>query len=158
MITDRAGVDAHHLIDGAVGDPGGHKEKDTDEAKDFHGPGKNKKQHEQSTADGTSDQPIFHPNILNHPGALLGFILILTIIDRLPVFAKATQVTANGGDCDDQLAKAVDQFTIHQISIKDAHRFNDLLLLEMFQTSTVIIFADGRFRYSNYRRDLRRNP
>ena len=54
MITDRAGIDAHHLIEVAVGDPGGHKEIDTDEAKDFHGPAKNKKQHEQSTADGTS--------------------------------------------------------------------------------------------------------
>ncbi len=106
------------------------------------------------------EKPIFHSNILNHRGAFLGFILILMINDRRPVFAKATQATANGGDlvCYDQLAEAVDQFTIHQISIEDAHRYDDLTLLKKFQTSRVFFFADGRCRCSNHRRDLRRAP
>ncbi len=106
------------------------------------------------------EKPIFYSNILNHRGAFLGFILILMINDRRPVFAKATQATANGGDlvCYDQLAEAVDQFTIHQISIEDAHRYDDLTLLKKFQTSRVFFFADGRCRCSNHRRDLRRAP
>lgn len=40
--------------------------------------------------------------------------------------------------CYFQLAEAVDRSTIHQVSIEDAHRYNDLSLLEKFQTSTVI--------------------
>lgn len=40
-----------------------------------------------------------------------------------------------------QLAQAVDQSSIDQISIEDAHRYNDLSLLEKFQSSTVILGA-----------------
>ncbi|MGI9499774.1 MAG: hypothetical protein ACR2P3_07035 [Geminicoccaceae bacterium] len=43
--------------------------------------------------------------------------------------------------CYFQLAEAVDRSTIHQISIEDAHRYNDLSLLEKFQTSKVIFRA-----------------
>ncbi len=37
-----------------------------------------------------------------------------------------------------KLAKAVDKSTVNQISIEDAHRHNDLTLLEKFEFSTVI--------------------
>ena len=37
-----------------------------------------------------------------------------------------------------QLAEAVDQSTVNQISLEDAHRYNDLSLLERFKDSTVI--------------------
>ena len=37
-----------------------------------------------------------------------------------------------------QLAAAVDQSTVNQISLEDAHRYNDLSLLEKFTRSTVI--------------------
>jgi len=40
-----------------------------------------------------------------------------------------------------RLAKAIDQSGIHQISLEDAHRHNDLLLLEQFQNSTIIFGA-----------------
>lgn len=40
-----------------------------------------------------------------------------------------------------QLAKAVDASTVHQISIEDAHRYNDLGLLELFQSSTIVFGA-----------------
>ena len=40
--------------------------------------------------------------------------------------------------CYFRLAEAVDRSTIDQISIEDAHRYNDLSLLESFRTSTVI--------------------
>ena len=38
-----------------------------------------------------------------------------------------------------QLAAAVDRSSVHQISIEDAHRHNDLSLLEEFRDSTVIL-------------------
>ncbi|MGI9405746.1 MAG: hypothetical protein ACR2O4_05205 [Hyphomicrobiaceae bacterium] len=38
-----------------------------------------------------------------------------------------------------QLAKAVDNSTVDQISIEDAHRHNDLSLLEEFPSSTIIL-------------------
>ena len=38
-----------------------------------------------------------------------------------------------------RLAAAVDRSTVHQISIEDAHRYNDLTLLEEFRQSTVIL-------------------
>ena len=41
-------------------------------------------------------------------------------------------------DCYLDLASAVDGSSVHQISIEDAHRHNDLTLLEKFQKSTVI--------------------
>ena len=37
-----------------------------------------------------------------------------------------------------QLAAAIDRSSVHQISIEDAHRHNDLKLLEEFKSSTVI--------------------
>lgn len=37
-----------------------------------------------------------------------------------------------------RLAEAVDRSTVHQISIEDAHRYNDLTLLERFENSTVL--------------------
>lgn len=37
-----------------------------------------------------------------------------------------------------QLAEAVDKSTVNQISIEDAHRYNDLTLLEKFANSTVL--------------------
>ena len=40
--------------------------------------------------------------------------------------------------CYFQLAEAVDGSTINQISLEDAHRYNDLSLLEKFRNSTVI--------------------
>ncbi len=40
--------------------------------------------------------------------------------------------------CYFRLAEAVDRSTVNQISIEDAHRYNDLSLLERFQNSTVI--------------------
>ena len=40
-----------------------------------------------------------------------------------------------------QLADAVDRSTVHQVSIEDAHRHNDLTLLEKFPNSTVIFGA-----------------
>lgn len=40
-----------------------------------------------------------------------------------------------------QLAEAVDACGIHQVSIEDAHRHNDLTLLEKFQQSTVVFGA-----------------
>ena len=40
--------------------------------------------------------------------------------------------------CYFELARAVDGSTIQQISIEDAHRHNDLALLECFENSTVI--------------------
>ncbi len=40
--------------------------------------------------------------------------------------------------CYFRLAEAVDRSTINQISLEDAHRYNDLRLLEKFQNSTVI--------------------
>ena len=40
--------------------------------------------------------------------------------------------------CYFKLAKAVDGSTVNQVSIEDAHRYNDLSLLERFETSTVI--------------------
>lgn len=43
--------------------------------------------------------------------------------------------------CYFQLAEAVDRSTIHQVSIEDAHRYNDLSLLENFRSSTVILGA-----------------
>ena len=43
--------------------------------------------------------------------------------------------------CYFQLAEAVDRSTIHQVSIEDAHRYNDLSLLEKFRSSTVIFGA-----------------
>ncbi len=41
-------------------------------------------------------------------------------------------------DCYFELAEAVDNSTVNQISIEDAHRYNDLSLLEKFKHSTVI--------------------
>ena len=41
-------------------------------------------------------------------------------------------------NCYFELAEAVDNSTVDQISIEDAHRYNDLILLEKFQRSTVI--------------------
>jgi 5-methyltetrahydropteroyltriglutamate--homocysteine methyltransferase len=50
--------------------------------------------------------------------------------------------------CYFRLAKAVDASTVNQISIEDAHRYNDLSLLESFANSTVIFgsvaIADSR--------------
>ena len=43
--------------------------------------------------------------------------------------------------CYFQLAEAVDRSSIHQVSIEDAHRYNDLSLLEKFSSSTVILGA-----------------
>jgi len=47
-----------------------------------------------------------------------------------------------------QLAKAIDASSIHEISIEDAHRHNDLSLLEQFTQTTVIVgvvaIADSR--------------
>ena len=40
-----------------------------------------------------------------------------------------------------QLAEAVDQSSVNQISLEDAHRYNDLSLLEKFRNSTVIFGA-----------------
>ncbi|HUS55733.1 MAG TPA: cobalamin-independent methionine synthase II family protein [Thermohalobaculum sp.] len=40
--------------------------------------------------------------------------------------------------CYFRLAEAVDRSTVNQISIEDAHRYNDLSLLEKFRDSTVI--------------------
>lgn len=37
-----------------------------------------------------------------------------------------------------QLAEAVDNSSVHQVSLEDAHRYNDLSLLEKFRNSTVI--------------------
>ena len=41
-------------------------------------------------------------------------------------------------NCYFQLAEALDNSSINQISIEDAHRYNDLALLEKFKNSTVI--------------------
>ena len=41
-------------------------------------------------------------------------------------------------NCYFQLAEALDNSSINQISIEDAHRYNDLTLLEKFKNSTVI--------------------
>lgn len=41
--------------------------------------------------------------------------------------------------CYFQLAKAIDQSSVHQVSIEDAHCRNDLRLLEEFKSSTVIL-------------------
>ncbi|MGI9520858.1 MAG: cobalamin-independent methionine synthase II family protein [Hyphomicrobiaceae bacterium] len=38
-----------------------------------------------------------------------------------------------------ELAEAVDASTVHQISIEDAHRHNDLSLLEKFTASTIVL-------------------
>ena len=38
-----------------------------------------------------------------------------------------------------QLAKAIDNSSIHQVSIEDAHRHNDLSLIEQFSNTTVIV-------------------
>ena len=38
-----------------------------------------------------------------------------------------------------QLAEAVDRSSVHQVSIEDGHRHNDLALLEKFTSSTVIL-------------------
>ena len=43
--------------------------------------------------------------------------------------------------CYFRLARAVDASTVNQISIEDAHRYNDLSLLESFRSSTVIFGA-----------------
>jgi len=43
--------------------------------------------------------------------------------------------------CYFRLAEAVDRSSIDQVSIEDAHRYNDLSLLEKFQSSTVILGA-----------------
>ncbi len=40
-----------------------------------------------------------------------------------------------------QLADAIDQSSIHQVSLEDAHRHNDLALLEKFKTTSVIFGA-----------------
>lgn len=40
-----------------------------------------------------------------------------------------------------QLAEAVDASTINQVSLEDAHRYNDLSLLEKFKSTTVIFGA-----------------
>jgi 5-methyltetrahydropteroyltriglutamate--homocysteine methyltransferase len=42
-------------------------------------------------------------------------------------------------NCYFELAEAVDNSTVDQISIEDAHRYNDLTLLEKFKRSTVIL-------------------
>ena len=44
-------------------------------------------------------------------------------------------------NCYFDLAHAVDQSSVQQISIEDAHRYNDLSLLEKFQRSTVVFGA-----------------
>ena len=44
-------------------------------------------------------------------------------------------------NCYFELAEAVDQSSVDQISIEDAHRYNDLSLLERFKQSTVIFGA-----------------
>lgn len=51
------------------------------------------------------------------------------------VYHKADQ------SCYFQLADAVDRTSVQQISIEDAHRYNDLSLLEQFPRSTVIFGA-----------------
>ncbi len=43
--------------------------------------------------------------------------------------------------CYFQLADAIDQSSVNQISIEDAHRHNDLTLIEKFQNSTIILGA-----------------
>ncbi|MGI9484562.1 MAG: cobalamin-independent methionine synthase II family protein [Geminicoccaceae bacterium] len=43
--------------------------------------------------------------------------------------------------CYFQLAEAVDRSSIDQVSVEDAHRYNDLSLLEKFSSSTVILGA-----------------
>ena len=40
--------------------------------------------------------------------------------------------------CYFRLAEAVDASTVHQVSLEDAHRYNDLALLEKFRNSSVI--------------------
>ena len=42
-------------------------------------------------------------------------------------------------DCYFQLARAVDQSSVHQVSIEDAHCLNDLKLLEQFEQTCVIL-------------------
>ena len=42
-------------------------------------------------------------------------------------------------DCYFELAKAIDQSSIHQVSIEDAHCLNNLALLEQFQSKTILL-------------------
>jgi 5-methyltetrahydropteroyltriglutamate--homocysteine methyltransferase len=99
------------------------------------------------------DEPLFARNVKDaldfgvealercFDGAPEGVTRVMHMCCGYPNHLDDTQYHKADPQCYFALADAIDASSVHQVSIEDAHHFNDLTLLEKFQRSTVVFGA-----------------